>query len=510
MALPQKSFTNQLMHLAEPKLTFAYGQKLSDPRDGLLLFGPPTKRHFTGQINVGIIGPPLPREELRNYLRRIHAPVFGGETEVARPFFPGIESTFGVFVNFENLPEINIEYDEIKKFLKYTDGHQRVYNLCNLYVDALLKYTRHEEMPVTVWFVVIPDEVYQYGRPQSKIPTTDKNVKAGLTLYERISGQMLLFSHLDELRSAYDFEVNFHNQLKAKLLADHIVTQVIRESTIAYERLWTSQRKIDLERKFDTAKAWNIATTLYYKAGGLPWKLADVRLGVCYLGLVYKKVHTDTTNRNACCAAQMFLDSGDGVVFKGNLGPWYNPETREFHIRQDDAVALLNQSLESFRARSDTGSFPTEVFIHARTAFDDDEWSGFAMAAAGKSKIVGVRIRDNRVFKLYREFTYAVPRGTVYRTSQKHAYLWSRGFIPRLQTQLGLETPNPLEVEISRGDTDIQQVCQDVLALTKLNYNSCLYGDGLPVTLRFADRIGEVLTAGKDITNEVLTFKYYV
>jgi argonaute-like protein implicated in RNA metabolism and viral defense len=79
-----------------------------------------------------------------------------------------------------------------------------------------------------------------------------------------------------------------------------------------------------------------------------------------------------------------------------------------------------------------------------------------------------------------------------------------------LQTQLGLETPNPLDIEICRGDADIQLVCQDVLALTKLNYNSCLYGDGLPVTLRFADRIGEVLTAGKDITNDVLTFKHYV
>ena len=36
---------------------------------------------------------------------------------------------------------------------------------------------------------------------------------------------------------------------------------------------------------------------------------------------------------------------------------------------------------------------------------------------------------------------------------------------------------------------------RDVLALTKVNYNACDYSSGLPVTLKFADRVGEILTA---------------
>ncbi len=36
----------------------------------------------------------------------------------------------------------------------------------------------------------------------------------------------------------------------------------------------------------------------------------------------------------------------------------------------------------------------------------------------------------------------------------------------------------------------------DVMSLTKLNFNACIYGDGLRVTLRFADLVGENLTAG--------------
>lgn len=51
----------------------------------------------------------------------------------------------------------------------------------------------------------------------------------------------------------------------------------------------------------------------------------------------------------------------------------------------------------------------------------------------------------------------------------------------------------------------------DVFTLTKLNYNTCIYSDGVPVTLKFADMIGEILTAGP-IQNDLppLPFKYYI
>lgn len=217
---------------------------------------------------------------------------------------------------------------------------------------------------------------------------------------------------MNELREAYEFEVNFHNQLKAKLLSEKIVTQIIRESTIVYKDIWQDAKKIEYETLFDSAKAWNISTTLYYKSGGIPWKLEAVRKNVCYLGLVYKKIDQAETSRNACCAAQMFLDSGDGMVFRGNIGPWYNPESKEFHLSKKDAFELLSLSLEAFRLKSDTQKYPEEIFIHAKTYFDDDEWNGFMEAAEGKSKIVGIRIRDDSSFKLYRDFSYCVPRGT--------------------------------------------------------------------------------------------------
>jgi hypothetical protein len=65
-------------------------------------------------------------------------------------------------------------------------------------------------------------------------------------------------------------------------------------------------------------------------------------------------------------------------------------------------------------------------------------------------------------------------------------------------------------VDVVRGDADLEQVLGDVLALTKLNYNSCRFADGVPVTLRFADAVGEILTAGPRSGHARLPFKFYI
>ena len=84
--------------------------------------------------------------------------------------------------------------------------------------------------------------------------------------------------------------------------------------------------------------------------------------------------------------------------------------------------------------------------------------------------------------------------------------------IPRIGTYDGREVPNPLEIQITNGEADLTQVIQDILGLTKLNYNACKYADGSPVTLRFADDVGDILTAGPIDRDSAppLPFKFYI
>ncbi len=54
------------------------------------------------------------------------------------------------------------------------------------------------------------------------------------------------------------------------------------------------------------------------------------------------------------------------------------------------------------------------------------------------------------------------------------------------------------------------RVLSDVLRRTKLNFNACIYADGLPVTLRFADAVGEILTASPLESIPPLPFRHYI
>jgi hypothetical protein len=128
-----------------------------------------------------------------------------------------------------------------------------------------------------------------------------------------------------------------------------------------------------------------------------------------------------------------------------------------------------------------------------------------------QTNVVCVRIREDSGIKLFRRGPTTIPRGLALVRSETRGYLWSKGFVPRLQTYAGREVPNPLVVEIARGNADLEQVLADVLALTKLNYNACIYGDGVPVTLRFADTVGEILTAAPRREElPPLPFRYYI
>lgn len=507
----------RLLLIDEPRLLFHYDQATEDPRDGLTLFGPLERGKPYG-IRFGAVGTPDGLRYLRDWLAKAQLPI-GDPEEVARPSYPGFEAAFGI--PWQSKPEYEevIDEKELHRRLSFGDGHHRVYKAVDLYEEAILKVHTTEETPVDVWFVVEPDQVYKTCRPQSSVDAANRiDSREGLTKRDvglAAKGQGHLFKNdlAAELARAYDFEVNFHNQLKARLLGRQIVTQIVRESTIAYDKvLGANGEPLRDLSKVQQDIAWHLATAAFYKAGGRPWKISGMRDGVCYLGVVFKHIDLSEDPHMACCAAQMFLNSGDGVVFKGNNGPWYTGRRGDFHVDQESASDLIRKAICSYKSKDPENKAPKELFIHAKTKFNGAEWQGFTSAAGDQTNVVTVQIRDEYNLKLFRPGRNPVLRGTAVPIDNHLAYLWTRGLVPRLRTYIGREVSNPLSITICRGETDMETVLADVLGLTKLNYNACRHGDGLPVTLKFADAVGEILTAGPVVEGEVppLPFKHYV
>ncbi len=135
----------------------------------------------------------------------------------------------------------------------------------------------------------------------------------------------------------------------------------------------------------------------------------------------------------------------------------------------------------------------------------------FKMQIPMETNLVGVRIRDAFDVKLFTPVSRPVLRGTFYQMNCNRGYLWTRGYVPQLRTYSGREIPNALDVHIHRGKSNLAQVVTDIMGLTKVNFNACIFADGYPVTLRFADAVGEILTAAPLSTDlPPLPFRHYI
>jgi hypothetical protein len=428
--------------------------------------------------------------------------------------FPGFsEAFFSIWPTEPARIISDIDETSLRNAINIKNRHEAIKAVVGIFVDRLIAARKRDEDPPSFWYVVIPEFIYELGRPKSVVPVADR-IAGTVVVSEKqaadLSVQPTLFGQAEAEAEVYRYAKNFRRQLKARLLADEIVTQIVRETTLAPFRFLKSNGEPKRRVEDPATIAWKLCTASYYKAGGKPWQLANMRPGVCHVGLVYKEQPLETDEKWACCAAQMFLSDGEGVVFRGALGPWWQPETKQYHLSRQAARHLVEMVLSEYRLQHPTD--PTELFIHAKSSFSQEEWEGFNEACAGKAiNLVGVQIANAwDGLKLFRPGNYPTIRGTALLTERNAAFLWTSGYVPRLDTYMGPDTPNPLQVTVRRGDASIETVLADVLALSKVNFNTCLFNDRSPVTIRFADAIGDILVSAPVETKARLPFKFYI
>jgi hypothetical protein len=513
----------KILYIEEPSLTFGYDQKTIDPRDGLALFGPHQPLNpYT--IRAGIIGTSEGIKQYGNFVETLNKPIYSIKTkynqnkslERQRPSFPGFEAAFNVKWPIKPEATLPVSLIDIQRSIKNPSKTIRTNELVDIFLEKIVEFSKKEDYKLDIWFVIIPIQIFNSCKPKS----WGKQISKGTEKYAemRDAGQMSLgfkeYSNYDDMLSrVLDTSTDFHHLLKARLIQEKIRVpiQLIVDRTLRF-------RDREYNKKYDeylkANLAWVQSTTLYYKLGKLPWKLGDIREGVCYIGLVFKKL-PNNKEKNVCSAAQMFLRDGDGSVFRGNIGLWES-KPNEFHLDETEAEHLIGMALDDYKER--WGQYPKELFIHSRTYFDESEWRGFSNAAKNRNaetNLVGILIKDLNDLKLYRhspiqESNYGVLRGTALKINDTEGYLCTKGFIPRLNTSNSLEMPRNLRIKIIKGESQIETVLKDILALTKLNYNSCVYGDGIPVTLKFSNKIGSILTSIPEWKVDTRQFMYYI
>jgi argonaute-like protein implicated in RNA metabolism and viral defense len=287
--------------------------------------------------------------------------------------------------------------------------------------------------------------------------------------------------------------LDFHDLLKAQAMFLRKPVQVIRPSTYD-ETLARRQRlRSDRPRKLqdEATKAWNIFTALYYKAGGTPWRLVrDASDYVtCFVGVSFY-VSLDGSSLMTS-VAQVFNQRGEGVVLRGGKAK-LTKEDKHPYLAAEDAHALLSSALDTFRQTH--RHMPARVVLHKSSPITPEECAAFAAAARERRvEFVDMLSVSKTYTRLFRDGTYPPRRGTLLNLDESTSILYTRGSVEFFATYPGLYVPLPILLRHATVSQSTRFLAQEVLALTKMNWNNTQFDGADPITLRAADQVGSIL-----------------
>lgn len=197
----------------------------------------------------------------------------------------------------------------------------------------------------------------------------------------------------------------------------------------------------------------------------------------------------------------MIVKGGPAVV---------NKDDRQAHLSREDAKALLTNALATFRQEHKTT--PARVVIHKTSSFSPDELAGMEQASAEANiEFVDLVWLRRSQLKLFRTGTYPALRGTWLPLSHREGLLYLRGSVPFFECYPGLYVPRPLEYRCERFDSEnARPIAEELLALSKLNWNNTQFDGGEPITVRAARRVGDIMKCIPEGGPDRLRFKYFM
>lgn len=456
--------------LDEPRLAFGGNATHRDPRTGIADYGPVDWAGHPKIIRPAFVGTD---EAIDGTVRWLESCRQGIDAKQSRhpnlfPTFPGFDTDRGFRASFalEGAPRRSIGTRTLSKATSKPVA-LAVAECVHLYETQIADLD--ESNRVDVIFVCRPDDLHD--------DNTTRAANAG------DEGQT---STLVDGR-----KVDFHDLLKARLVSRRTPIQIIRSST------WDITRAASLPTgrslQDPATRAWNIHTAAYYKAGGVPWRLEKPAATITTLFIGVTFFHTPDKSEVHTSIAQVFDELGNGVVVRG--GPAASQKSdRQPHLSRSDIETLIGDSLDTYRREHHTEA--ARVVIQKTSSFNDDEVAGIESALDVRRiehlDMVWV-VADTEHFRMFRRGEGAVLRGTTVELDSKHYVLFTRGSVAYYKTYPGMYVPVPLGVRPALTETDPMVLCQEVLGLSKLNWNQSQLDGRLPITISAARKIANIL-----------------
>ncbi len=284
----------------------------------------------------------------------------------------------------------------------------------------------------------------------------------------------------------------WHDLLKARAMTLGVPIQMVRPATYGgkvhrFRQDGTSTKKVEDE----ASRAWNFFTALYYKAGGTPWRLPRHAsdLDTCFVGVSYfHEVNGDTVQTSV---AQVFNERGEGVVVRGGQA-LVEKEDRTVHMDESVAAELLRNAMSLYKREH--RNLPARVVCHKTSYFDEGEIRGFnsVVDTMGIDQIDLASIRGSSV-RFFRNQPNPPLRGTSVQLDDRTHLLYTQGSVDFYRAYPGLYVPRPIQIQLDSTDNVADRLLEEVLSLSKMNWNSTRFVNAYPITIAAARNVGDIL-----------------
>ncbi|MBX3085505.1 MAG: hypothetical protein KF716_27970 [Anaerolineae bacterium] len=209
----------------------------------------------------------------------------------------------------------------------------------------------------------------------------------------------------------------------------------------------------------------------------------------CYVGISFYK--TTDGERLETSIAQVFNERGDGIIVRGGAAK-ISKEDRQPHLTEPVAYDLLYKALEAYR--KEHSNLPARVVIHKSSNYNKDELEGFYRALeVQKVSTSDLLTLGSTGVRVFRNAQYPPLRGTFVTLDTMKQILYTRGSVDFFETYPGNYIPEPLEMRCYGIDQTPKFLAQEILGLSKMNWNKSQFDGSEPITLAAARKVGLVL-----------------
>lgn len=501
-------------HIEEPKLIFAGDRRTEDPKTGITVFGPRQLDQLSRQaIRIGVVGTGETVQLLHNWLSTAEGRITAGRNKAGKaydavlaPDFPGFspDSPFRCALELDERLCETLPLKDVEQAVEGASFSARVRGVVEVVAERLGVLAEREPSPDVV-ICAMPELVDRACGPQGRrgvfraVPLTPRQ-RAEKRMRRQAArvGQMLLAFPSTDDEPEQEEHWDFHNALKVHAMRSQLPTQLIWESTLAGTR----------DTQDPATIAWNFFTALFYKAGNVPWELGFEAPGTCFVGVTFYRERPGASAVTRVSLAQVFSETGDGLVLRGEPVEWDRDRDRKPHLSEPAARKLLEHAIQQYEKHFNK---PRRVVVHKTSRYWPEELAGFK-AGLGDVQSFDFLTLERRGIRFLRLGHEPPLRGTVIQLARRNYLLYTRGYVPYLRAYPGMRVPNPIEIAEHHGDSSADKVCSEILALTKLNWNNCGFASRDPITIAFSRQVGRILTElpAVGIEAPLTKYKYYM